>query len=79
MVNPRQTIRTLRLARGWTQRDLAARIGASGQSVWFWENGRVEPNSRQLQSLSRVFRVSMDTIAFEKELALAERPSHEEP
>lgn len=68
----RQTIRSLRLARLMTQRELAAAIGVNHMSVYHWEAGRNEPSARQLRRLADLFGVPMEGVAFEKEAAQAE-------
>ncbi len=72
----RRTIRELRQAADWSQRDLAARIGVSHMSVSHWETGRNEPSARQLRLLAEAFGVPMESIAFEKDAA---RVAREEP
>jgi transcriptional regulator with XRE-family HTH domain len=67
----RQTIRDLRRAAGWSQRDLAARIGVSKMSVSHWETARNEPSARQLRLLAEAFGVGMEAIAFERDAAQA--------
>lgn len=66
-----KTIRMLRQERGWTQADLAYRVGVAPSTVYNWEAGRFEPKAGQLRRLARVFDVSMDDIDFPegKELA----------
>jgi transcriptional regulator with XRE-family HTH domain len=63
-----KTIRQLREARGWTQLDLAYRVGVTPATVYNWERGRYEPKASQLRALARVFEVSMDDIDFESVL-----------
>ena len=58
-----QTIRELREAKGWTQLDLAFRVGVTLSTISNWERGRYEPRLKQLRDLARVFEVSMDHIA----------------
>jgi transcriptional regulator with XRE-family HTH domain len=65
----RRTIQHLRRERGWSQRDLAQRIGVSHMSVSHWETARNEPSARQLRALAGAFDVPMEAIMFERELA----------
>jgi transcriptional regulator with XRE-family HTH domain len=67
----RRSIQTLRRERGWSQRELAQRLGISHMSISHWETGRNEPSARQLRGLAMAFGVPMESIAFEKEAALA--------
>ena len=59
-----QTIRELRQARGWTQLELANRLGVTPTTVFNWERGKYEPKASQLRALARAFGVSMDDIDF---------------
>lgn len=58
-----KTIRELREERGWTQLDLAVRLGVTPATVYNWERGRHEPKVRQLRAIARTFDVCMDHIA----------------
>ena len=49
------SLRDLRLARGWTQPQLAKRAGASVRSVKSWEKGESRPLPIYLARLARVF------------------------
>ena len=64
-----KTIRQLREERGWTQFELAVKVGMTPATVYNWERGRYEPKASQLRTLARVFDVSMDDIDFESVLA----------
>ena len=59
-----RTIRQLRERRGWTQLEVAHRLGVTPLTVSNWERGRHEPKASQLRALARLFEVSMDEIAF---------------
>lgn len=56
------TIRELRDERGWTQTELAERIGVSRTTVMYWETGRRGITGSQLQAMARELNVSMDDI-----------------
>ena len=58
-----RTIRQLREARGWTQLELAYRLGVTPVTIYSWERGRTEPRVSQFRQLARLFGVSMDDIA----------------
>lgn len=62
-----QTIRQLREARGWTQLELANRLGVTPVTVYNWEQGRSEPRVSQFRQLAHLFGVGMDDIAFESQ------------
>ena len=48
------TIKRLRKRFGWTQPDLAGRIGVTAQTVWNWEHGTTLPPTAA-SLLRRVF------------------------
>ena len=58
-----KTIRELREARGWTQLDLAYKLGVTPATVYNWERGKYEPAASKLRLIAKVFEVSMDNIA----------------
>lgn len=60
-----KTIKELRDARGWTQLELAVRLGVTPVTVYNWERGKYEPKASQLRALARAFDVPMDDIDFE--------------
>ena len=57
-----KTIRQLREERGWTQLDLAVRVGVTTATVYNWERGRFEPRASQFKALAQAFGVPMDSI-----------------
>jgi len=61
------TVREMREERGWSQFELAGRIGVTPSAIYNWERGKNEPRLSQLRALSRVFGVSMDDIAMTEE------------
>ncbi len=63
-----KTIRQLREERGWTQLELANRLGVTPSTIYNWERGRFEPRASQLRQLAQVLGVKMDDI----ELVVAE-------
>ena len=56
------TLFDLRSAAGWTQTELAERIGVSRQSIVWWETGRAIPFGKNLIKLARVFGVDPGQI-----------------
>lgn len=56
------TIRDYRLARGWTQQQLAAQLGTAVSTVYSWEKGARTPAVTQLRKLAATFGVLMDDI-----------------
>ena len=57
-----QRINELRKARGWSQVDLAKRLGITKQTVSNWENDNILPSIEMLIRLSETFGVSTDYI-----------------
>jgi transcriptional regulator with XRE-family HTH domain len=60
-----KSIRQLREEQGWTQLELANRIGVTPGTVYSWERGKFEPRASQLRALALAFGVSMDDIELE--------------
>lgn len=60
-----RTIRELRQERGWTQFELAIKIGVQPQAVYFWESGRRAPRVAQVRKLGQAFELSSDEIILE--------------
>lgn len=58
----RKTIRQLREEHGWTQLELAIKLGVTPATVYTWERGRYEPRASQFRKLAETFGVSMDDI-----------------
>ncbi|MDP9364070.1 MAG: helix-turn-helix domain-containing protein [Chloroflexota bacterium] len=56
------TIRQLRRARGWTQFELALRVGVQPQAIYLWESGRRMPQVPQMRRLGEVFGLCSDEI-----------------
>jgi transcriptional regulator with XRE-family HTH domain len=57
-----KTIRALRQERGWTQFELAVRVGVQPQAVYLWERGRRLPQGPQVRRLGVVFGLCSDEI-----------------
>ena len=57
-----KTIRNLREAQGWTQLELAVKLGVTPVTVYNWERGKYEPGVSKLRALAQTFGVSMDDI-----------------
>ena len=56
------TIRALRQGRGWTQFELALKVGVRPQAVYLWEHGRRTPQVPQLRKLGALFGLCSDEI-----------------
>lgn len=52
----------LRMSFGWTQVQLAQKLGITKQTVSNWENDNIQPSIDMLVKLSRIFNVSTDYL-----------------
>lgn len=57
-----QRILELRGALGWSQVELAKRLGVAKQTVSNWENENIQPSIEMLVRLSALFHVSTDYL-----------------
>ena len=53
------TLKALRAARGWSQKELAKRINRSANTIWRYENNLQEPTLDTLRSFSAIFSVPL--------------------
>lgn len=60
-----KTIRELRQERGWTQYNLALKVGVHPQAVYLWESGRRTPQVTQMRKLGHLFELCSDEIDLE--------------
>ncbi len=58
-----KTIEQLRKERGWSQFDLAVKVGVTPGAVGGWDRGRSEPKTKQLRALALAFGVPMEQLA----------------
>jgi transcriptional regulator with XRE-family HTH domain len=62
---PNQLLRQARLERGWTQKDVADRIGAPlNLNVNRWERGTSKPSAYYIQKLCEVFGKTPAELGF---------------
>lgn len=52
----------LRISFGWTQVQLAQKLGITKQTVSNWENDNIQPSIDMLIKLSKIFNVSTDYL-----------------
>ena len=57
-----ERIRSLRRDRGWTQEELARRLGILRTQVPGWENNKRKPSALNMLRLSKVFEVTVDFL-----------------
>lgn len=69
----KNTLRSLRAERRWSQGDLAARLGVSRQTINAIENGRYDPSLPLAFRFARLFALPIETIFSEDETAEAHR------
>jgi transcriptional regulator with XRE-family HTH domain len=55
-------VKTLRAERGWSQTDLAGKIGAAPAQISRYESGRTAPSADTVIRLAEVFDVSCDYL-----------------
>ena len=58
-------LRVLRAERGWSQADLAERLGVSRQSVNAVETGKYDPSLPLAFKIARVFDLAIEAIFLE--------------
>ncbi|CCF82555.1 helix-turn-helix transcriptional regulator [Nitrolancea hollandica] len=59
------TIRELREEHGWSQAQLADRVGVSLKTVDHWERGLLQPDDEQLKVLGDVFHLPGEEIVLQ--------------
>ena len=57
-----QKLKELRKKQGLTQLELAERLFVSKQAISGWEAGTSRPSTENLQSLSRLFNIPLETL-----------------
>lgn len=57
-----QRICELRTAIGWSQVDLAKKLGVVKQTVSNWENENIQPSIEMLMRLAKLFNVTTDHL-----------------
>ena len=62
MENFGEKIKTLRSEKGYTQKELAQKIGQAQSTVVYWEQNKQEPNISSLKKLCLLFSVSADYL-----------------
>src|SRR4051794_21352837 len=58
-------LRSYREKEGWSQEDLALKLGVSRSSVIRWENEERKPYEYNISMLCELFRVSPDELGFD--------------
>lgn len=66
-MNFSERLRKLRKGKGFSQEELADRLGISRQAVSKWESGQSNPDTNNLIMLSEVYGISLDFLLKENE------------
>jgi len=61
-----ERIQSLRVQKGFTQRELAEKLGVSPSAVGMYEQGRREPDAACLTRMAQVLSVTPDTLLAEE-------------
>lgn len=61
MDNPRIDVKALRKARGWTQAQLAERVGVAQGTVSYWDNG-TQPTAANAVRLAQALGCSVEDL-----------------
>ncbi len=59
-------LKTLRLLKNISQRQLGNDLNVCNQTISFWENGSREPDLDTLIKIAKYFEVSIDSLLLEK-------------
>ena len=57
-----ENLKSIRIAAGITQVDLAKKLGVTKQSVSNWENGNIQPSVEMIAKISEVLNVKTDVL-----------------
>ena len=55
-------VRTLRSERGWSQVDMAEKLGVTDMLISQWENGKRKPSFEKIEALAELFHVDMNYL-----------------
>lgn len=62
-----EKIKTVRMKKGLSQRQVAEQLGVSQPAYLEWEHGDSVPNWARMKSIARVLEISLDELAREEE------------
>lgn len=68
-----QSIKRLRAERGWSQEQMAEKLGVSRQAITKWETGAGTPDIENLAAIAQLFDVSVDSLMFGDEQPKGDR------
>lgn len=55
-------LRYFREKNGWTQKELAQKVGLSWNTIWNYEKGRREPRLQDLKKFAEIFNCTIDEL-----------------
>lgn len=61
-----RTFKRLREERGWTEDEVARRVGVDAATVRAWEGGAADPEPAALDRIAAAFGVSQDALRHEE-------------
>jgi len=73
-----KNIKTLRMQKGITQKELAEKLHVTSQAVSRWEQGDVEPSIDTISNMAKLFEVTTDELIGELKVKVAEEKPEEE-
>lgn len=68
-----EKLKALRKEKGWSQEDLARKVGGDGRQISRYENGHIMPSAEVLAKIAETFDVSLDYLLFDN---VHRRPLH---
>lgn len=72
-------IQNMRKARGWSQEDLADRVGVTRQAISRWESNTAKPDADKIISICDLFGVSADYLLRDKYSGEGDLEGQQEP
>lgn len=65
-INFAKNLKRIREMRGMSKEELGRRVGVSGVTVGYWEEGRNEPLMGKIELIAKALNVTLDELIFEK-------------
>ena len=75
----KEKISYYRKLRGYTQRQLADKMGVSTQAVGFWEQGRANPSTGKIEKLASILEITVEELMSSGEETKKEPAQRKEP
>ncbi|WP_301627346.1 helix-turn-helix transcriptional regulator [Paenibacillus apis] len=63
-----ENLKRIREWREMTKEELGERVGVSGVTIGYWENGRNEPRMGKVEQIASVLNVDIDDLLFNEDL-----------